>query len=283
MTEPNTGYYAIVVADSINPYGARITTLEVCFPRFILAEFNTHRILSRNSASSRAIPVEKQLERINKFPFVPEAFGMNRPGMSATEYVYPGCGEYVKARDAWLKGRDAAVEAAESLMKLGVHKQTANRVLEPYMWHSVVVTATDWRNFYALRISPLAQPEINKIATMMRDAMDASLPAHLDWGDIHLPYVSPLEIIDLQFSDEDLKKLSSGRCAAVTLLNQQKKNPPKDISRADGLIVNGHMSPLEHPATAVDPMTAPDAPSNFHYTWLQYRKEILNEAVYTGA
>ncbi len=282
--EPNTGYYAKVVADSVNPDGVRLTTLEICFPRFILAEFNTHRMLSRNSASSRAIPVAKQLERINKYPFVPEAFPMNRPGMSATEFVYPGCGEYVRLKNLWLKGRDAAVETATALMDAGVHKQTANRVLEPYMHHTVVVTATDWDNFYNLRISPHAQPEINKIAVMMREAMDESAPNFIDWGGFHLPYVTASDFDNTNLSSEDLKKISAGRCAAVTLLNQNKKDISKDIARTEGLIFNGHMSPLEHPATADGSTTiAHGAPlSNFDISWRQYRKEIVGEAVYTN-
>lgn len=274
--EPNTGYYATVVEDSINPSGIRLTTLEICFPRFILAEFNTHRVLSRNSASSRAIPVAKQLERINKYPFVPEAFPLNKPGMSATEYVRPGCIEYMKARDAWLFGRDKAVQAVEALLELNVHKQTANRLLEPYMYHTVVVTATDWDNFYNLRISPHAQPEINKIATMMQDAMSASTPRELQWKEMHLPYVDDSELEDLGYMEPF--KVSAGRCAAVTLLNHQKKEAGRDVARTDGLIANGHMSPLEHPAVAV---WNSDSKSNFHSTWKQFRKFIPGEEIYT--
>jgi hypothetical protein len=53
-----------ILADSISPDGVRLTTLEVVMPRIVLAEFNTHRMLSRNSASSRAIPIEKMIRMV---------------------------------------------------------------------------------------------------------------------------------------------------------------------------------------------------------------------------
>lgn len=281
LPEPNTGYYAFVVADSLphDTYGqvsSRLSTLEVCFPRFILAEFNTHRVLSRNSASSRAIPVAKQLERIDKYPFVPEWFPINKPGMSATEYLRPGDKGYDEALEVWLNGRDSAVTTAKALMDLGVHKQTANRVLEPYMWHSAVVTATEYENFYALRISEYAQPEIRRIAEMMKAAMDESNPTMVAPNEWHLPYVDEDE--KKVFTEIALAQISAGRCAAVTLLNQQAKNPMNDLIRTrDKLAPLGHMSPLEHPAKNSGYR---QRGSNFTGVWQQYRKFFPGEAVY---
>lgn len=276
MTEPNTGYYAIIIADSINNDGSRLTTFEVCFPRFILAEFNTHRVFSRNSASSRAIPIAKQLERIDKYPFVPEAFPINKPGMSASEYIGPDDKRYEELVNIWMDARYDAVNHAIRLMDLNVHKQTANRLLEPFMWHSVVVTSNYMSNFFGLRISPHAQPEINKIALMMQNARDGSVPLKLSPGEWHLPYVTDEEIDSGTYTDIGLAKISAGRCAAVTLLNQQNKEPDRDIKRTEGLIINGHMSPLEHPAKSWYCRT----PSNFDGTWTQYRKLIPNEDVF---
>lgn len=276
MIEPNTGYYATVVTDSINLLGIRLTTLEICFPRFILAEFNTHRKFSRNSASSRAIPVSKQLERIKQYPFVPAKFPINKPGMSASEYIGPEHPYYAEIKGIWLRARDDMVEQVGYLLDYDVHKQTANRLLEPFMWHTVVVSATEWENFFNLRISEYAQPEIRIIAEMMKTAMDESVPTLRKAEEWHLPYVDPAE--HLGESWEMLAKISSGRCAAVTLLNQQNKNPEKDITRTDGLILKGHMTPLEHPAM-VDTLMWP-IESNFDNSWVQYRKMIPNEAVY---
>lgn len=277
--ESNTGYYATVVADSIAPNGSRLATLEICFPRFILAEFNTHRVFSRNSASSRAIPVAKQIERVVNHPFVPVAFPINKPGMRATEYLRSGDAGYNKARDTWLFARDVAVQAAELLLEQDIHKQTANRLLEPFMWHTVVCTASDWENFFNLRISEFAQPEIKMIAEMMAYVMDQSVPALRKVNEWHIPYVDPSEHIGMQAFD--LARISAGRCAAVTLLNQQKKEPEKDLQRCDKLMALGHMSPLEHPAQVWD-STSGEAPSgsNFNRWWTQLRKMIPGEAVY---
>lgn len=140
---------AQVIADSLNPYEKRITTMVVTFPRIILAEFNTHRMFSRNSASSRAIPFEKMVKSVEENPFVPIAWQKDHKGMQGTEYFSEGESDTYKM--AWLVSRDKAVEQAEFYSKCGLTKQLCNRLLEPFMWHTVIVTATDWENFFALR------------------------------------------------------------------------------------------------------------------------------------
>lgn len=141
---------AKVVADSKNEFGNRITTMVVTFPRIILAEFNTHRMFSRNSASSRAIPFEKMVNTIKNNPFVPIAWQKDHKGMQGTEY-FPK--EWINNNllEKWYEARDRAVWQAELLSNVGVTKQIVNRLLEPFMWHTVIVTATEWENFFALR------------------------------------------------------------------------------------------------------------------------------------
>ena len=185
VTEPN----ATVVADSLAPDGSRLTTIEVTLHRFVLAELNTHRVFSRNSASSRAIPVHKQVERVVHDPAVPVEFGSNQRGMQAGDPLV-GEGE-ARARHTWLAARDAAVEAAEALRELGVHKQVTNRLLEPFMWHTVIVSATWWDGFWEQRCSPLAQPEIRVAAEAMRAAYDASTPVEVGADGWHTPYLRP--------------------------------------------------------------------------------------------
>ena len=166
------GPTARVVADSVSVDGARVTTVEATMHRFMLAELNTHRVFSRNSASSRAIPVARQIERVLDDPAMPVEFGGKQAGMQAGP---PLEGDALDAaRAAWLEARDAAVDSARRLADLGVHKQVVNRLLEPFMWHTVIVTATDWDGFWHQRCSPLAQPEIRIVADAMRDAFDAS-------------------------------------------------------------------------------------------------------------
>lgn len=277
-------YAAKIIADSVT-YGdgddpCRLTTMEVVFPRFILAEFNTHRVFSRNSASSRAIPVEKRISQVRENPFVPEAFGKNKSGMQASESLSEN--ETLQARIAWLDGAHRAIEIAERLCAQGVHKQHANRVLEPYAWHTVVVSSTRWRNFFNLRRDKNAQPEMQIIANMMFDAYLASVPEELVEGEWHLPYVhvqGEVTEIDHNASLHDQIKMSVVACAAVSFERQNAhREMPKIIERHDSMVKLGHWSPFEHQAVIDRDDTTV---SNFEWPWKQYRKTFAAEAVWT--
>jgi thymidylate synthase ThyX len=300
------GFDAKVLADSQSPAGNRLTTLEATFPRFVLAEFNTHRVFSRNSASSRAIPIAKQLRRVLEEPYVPIEFGSNQPGMQAGPAL---SGEKEEAAEGeWLRARDDAVRRVLGLVTdpdtaqgdlldtleqveqatrnkdrpdawLNVHKQVANRLLEPFMWHTVIVTATEWDNFWNLRCHPDAQPEIRLVAETMRDAAAASEPEELTEDEWHLPLVRP-EDRDQVGSIEDLIKISAGRCARVSYLTHAgKRDLDADIELHDRLLESGHMSPLEHPARPLteDELAANEWSGNFR-GWFPYRKSIAGEA-----
>jgi thymidylate synthase ThyX len=300
------GFDAKVLADSLSPAGHRLTTLEATFPRFVLAEFNTHRVFSRNSASSRAIPIAKQLRRVLEDPYVPVEFGSNQPGMQAGPALD---GEKREAAEReWLRARDDAVRRVLGLVTdpdaaqgdllgvlgqveeatrskdrpdawLNVHKQVANRLLEPFMWHTVIVTATEWENFWNLRCHPDAQPEIRLVAETMRAAAEASEPEELAEDEWHLPLVRP-EDRDQAGSLEDLIKISAGRCARVSYLTHAgERDLDADIELHDRLLESGHMSPLEHPAR---PLSAGELEEsewcgNFR-GWFPYRKGISGEA-----
>lgn len=141
---------AKVVADSKNEFGNRITTMVVTFPRIILSEFNTHRMFSRNSASSRAIPFEKMVKSVKEDPFIPIAWQKDHKGMQGTEYHTDSKSLGLSVGN-WLLAKDNAIKQAVELSNLDVTKQLCNRLLEPFMWHTVIVTATEWENFFALR------------------------------------------------------------------------------------------------------------------------------------
>lgn len=246
-------YDCKILADATSPAGDRLTTFQITFPRFILAELNTHRALSRNSASSRAIPVAKAIKAVEDSPFIPEEFGANVPGMLWKETLE---GEKdLAARRAWRYAIDQAVWVARKLDEGDVHKALANRVLEPYQWHTAIITATDWENFWALRIDENAQPEFRKIAEMMRDAYETQSPWVAQPGEWSLPLVDESEMIGdgegIVTIDWDYwKKISAGRCARVSYLTHDGvRDPQKDIELAESLMANGHMSPLEHQAT----------------------------------
>lgn len=300
------GFEAKVLADSVSSAGDRLTTLEATFPRFVLAEFNTHRVFSRNSASSRAIPVAKQLRRVLDDPYVPIEFGSNKPGMQAGPPLTGASRDTAEA--VWLQARDDAVrhvlglitspenvaeyddlhdclEAAQGLLKeppaewLNVHKQVANRLLEPFMWHTVIVSSTTWDNFFNLRCHPDAQPEIKLIATKMRDAVERSVPTRLEPDEWHLPLVGEAEREEAS-SPEELAKISIGRCARVSYLTHAgTRDLAADVTLYDRLAESGHMSPMEHVAR---PMTAAERErsewsGNFR-GWIAHRKLIPGES-----
>jgi len=272
-------YEAKVLADSIGPSGARLTTMQVTFPRIVLAEVNTHRALSRNSASSRAIPVERMLRRVEDDPFIPIHWGKNQKGMQADEFL--DATDQIAAEEEWLRARDAAVESVRELLALGLHKQIANRLLEPWLWHTAIISATDWSNFFALRCHKDAQPEIQQAALMMRAARNASTPVRKYLGEWHLPLVGT-ERDDVTIWDcpiEVVCKISVGRCARVSYLTHDgKRDPQADIDLCDRLQASGHMSPFEHVAQA---LSSPTRNGNFS-GWLQLRKMLPNEAVFGG-
>ena len=109
-------YDARIIADSMGPNGARVTTFELTMPRIVLAEHNTHRMYSRNAASSRAIPVEKMLTPIEEAPMLPVWWGKNQSGMQAREVLSdevdnatctsPGASPTSGAKDQWSRPRD---------------------------------------------------------------------------------------------------------------------------------------------------------------------------------
>lgn len=141
---------AKVIADSKNLVGNRITTMVVTMPRIVLAEFNTHRVFSRNSASSRAIPFKKMVKSVEENPFIPIAWQKDHKGMQGTEYVTDE-NSIILLKNNWLSARNNAVRVATMLHDKGITKQLCNRLLEPFMWHTVIVTSTEWENFFKLR------------------------------------------------------------------------------------------------------------------------------------
>lgn len=246
---------AKIIADSISDSQIRITTMELSYPLIVHAEFMTHRMFSRNAASNRAIPTRKIIDQVEKNPFVPTYWGKDQPGMQADEEL--DSQDIRNSIITWNGACESAVFWAGELAEDGVHKQIANRVLMPYQYIKVIVTATEWDNFFNLRLAHDAQPEIQELAKCIKEAMDVSVPLTLDAGDWHLPYILDDEWAAFNAGDlsiETLQKASSARCARISFLNHDKTNPDlqKDIDRSNSLREAGHMSPFEHQAT---PMT----------------------------
>lgn len=255
---------ARVVADSISERGVRVTTMVVTFWRAVLAEFNTHRTFSRNSASSRAIPVRKLLESITGDPFVPIYWGKTQKGMQAGAELSDA--EIALAKDVWYQAAADAAVWAGRLLELGLHKQVVNRLLEPFMPHTVIVTATEWSNFFALRANEDAQPEIRAAAEAMRAVLTQSKPTLLREGEWHLPLIQPDERDGTFEHTEEARRISAARCARVSYLTHEgKRDLRADLTLYERLVLGGHMSPLEHVAT---PFTEEDWQLRDRQAWI---------------
>lgn len=318
-------------------------------PRNMLAELNTHKMVSKNSASSRAIPVRKQLQLLLEDPFTPAAFGTDVGGMQAGPPL-----EGLKLEQAFETWSDARVNAVESALKLTTSpdfimkawakwveeesddfdafvlyvagliedkdpiftqdpamlkttKGLTNRLLEPFMWHKVILSATEWENLFNLRTHSDAQEEIRTAAIMAREAYEASEPTLLEEGEWHLPFIQPEELEWARENPLLARDAVTARCARVSYLTHDRDelNLEADYKLTAGLRKRGHMSPFEHAATPfsqkeIDVRKAmadvarngglPDFATNLLIDstefagnfrgWGQYRRELPNQAVY---
>ena len=264
-----------VAHDDRGNHGPEIFTLALKYPRFIHSEFMTHRVFSRNAASSRAIPVSKMIEQVRNEPAMPVYWGSNKPGMQAGDELTDM--DLATAKNLWIDAAENAVATAEKMQELGLHKQVVNRVLEPFQIMQTVVTATEWENFFQLRISEFAQPEIKALAVAMKEAMTNSTPFQMPYGEYHVPYVTAEERDEYK-SRKDWRTLcmvASARCARVSYLNHDGSNPDiaKDLDLATKLKDAYHASPFEHVARPLDLRDMPGVNRNFK-EWTQFRAEL---------
>lgn len=282
----------ILVSQNIHTK-ASLCTFILTYPRCILAEVNTHRMLSRNTASSRAIPSKKQRERVLHNPFVPISIGQNQKGMQAGAEL-TGWREWA-AYKTWELARYPNVLASWVLDKLGAHKQVVNRIVEPWTWTQQIVTATDWKNVFKLRNHGDAEPHFHALAAVMEkqvqwaegwmrgdhEVVFSPNPGvgriqFLGLDEWHLPFVTDEEKRSRTLDIEALKQISAARCARVSYYlpeNGKLSDPKRDIELCQRLSSSGHWSPFEHIAT---PISADEYVGNFR-SWKQYRKCFSEE------
>jgi len=290
MSEPT----AEVILSSVSPQGVRLTTMQVKFHRFVLAEFNTHRMFSRNFRSSRAVPVKKLIEEVRTAPVEPVRWQRNVAGMQGGEDMTPE--EVNVARYVWRRGASLAADVAEELAQVNLHKQWANRGLETYLWVHGVVTSTEWDNFFGLRLDRFAQPEMQALARAMWNAYKSSTPTPLQPCEWHLPYVEKADRLEveermlphinphidslIEQTNKVLLKVSVARCARVSYrsfetgnrstveedrkMYQERLFLPDVGGEPIGAAI--HASPAEHQAT-------PDG--ECHYMDFSRRKHVL--------
>lgn len=250
---------AKIIADSISPDGIRLTTFEVLYPRWILAELNTHRVFSRSAASTRAVPIKKQLEYILDNPAMPVFFGRNQKGMQSStpleDSEVQDCHRIIKETLGFVAGK------VEELSSLGLHKQHSGRYLEPWMHVKSVITATEYDNFFALRRHKDAQPEIQELANCMWQAREQSSPQQLAPRQWHLPYFEATNMVNTwestalkedgsRYTLDEAIKISASCCAQISYRSLDT-SIEKAMKIYDALVTSKpvHASPFEHLGT----------------------------------
>lgn len=282
---------AEIVADSVNRFGDRITSFLLTYPRMIHSEVMTHRIFSRNSASSRAIPFNKMITAITNNPFVPIKWMKEHSGMQGTEYFTESDLNFPHLPSRWLNARDNAIQSAKALSSDGVTKQMCNRLVEPFAYHKVLVTATDFENFFSLRAENQAEIHIQDIAYKMLEVYNKSIPKLLKKGSWHIPYGDEIDeeklksIHSVFHTEEELNlfrvKIAVARCARTsytTLDTEFKHDYEADIKLCDRLMNNGHMSPAEHVAKTMSDYEY----ENYTITYLNEDDEKVTEYGWCG-
>ncbi len=267
QTEPKVE----ILADSISEEGKRLTTFQLEYWRPIHSEHLRHRVFSINASSSRAKPISVLLEQVRTNPWFTRHWGLNEKGMVASKEISP---EALREAKMLVYGlATSAATTAEHLDKnLNIHKQVVNRLLEPFTSIQVVCSATEWDNFYNLRLAPDTEPNMYALAKAMKEAQDNSTPKLLKEGQWHLPYITPEE---LEEQDPwDLRRVSAARCARVSYkLFDGSTNLQKDFELAEKLLASKHMSPFEHQAT-------PDPNSYHNNFWGNFRGWVQSRQMY---
>lgn len=277
------GYSAKVLADSITPAGVRVTTVVATLPRLILPQLNTHRLFSRdgyeqefsrNSASMRAIPTEQTIAAVREHPFVPATFNERIKGMGVGADF--DIERTIVSHKHWMRAMHHASTLAEALNEIGLDKSRANHLIEPFMWHTVILTATEWENFIALRcpdgdvpdINFPAQLEMQEFAICVRNALNASTPKELEEGWWHVPYFDWDDefellrglmgglIVPIEAAINAALLVSARRCARVSYaVIDLDEALMASYEKGVKLAQDSHYSPMEHqvrPITHLD-------------------------------
>jgi hypothetical protein len=298
---------ATIIADSISEFGDRLTTFELVFPRWILSEFNTHRMLSRSVQSTRAVPFKKLIETIHDNTAFPVEWGKNKSGMQSEESLSEL--EQQSCKGVWEAARNSAISHAKVLSDIGLHKQWIGRLIENFCLVKAVVTGTDWDNFLWLRNDNAAQPEFHELARCIQECFDKSKPLELYKDEWHLPYIKTKRLLDNRVSDEhyiayfdsneeslsleEAQKISASCTAQVSYrkLNESKEKALEIYSK----LFSGpkpHMSPTEHQGTPIpisSTLNPPDWPKGVTHMkrngklcsgnltgWISFRNTLPN-------
>ena len=279
LSQASPVYSATLIAQSVPDLADEseihpLSTVLVTYPRFVHAELMTHRTFSRNASSSRAIPVMRMLKSIWSQPATPIHWGRNESGMQANEELTGW--RLWAAKRIWSMAMRSAIFFSYLMHKVGGHKQIVNRIAEPWQTIKVLITATDWDNFFELRIHEDAQPEIRELALLIQCAISSgngTIQRKLKPGEWHTPFVdgTPEELC---MPIEDILKVSVARCARGSYTGFEGEHLPFEKEAALHYKLVGadpiHASPTEHPAQC---LPKPVRSRNF-VGWYQYRSVV---------
>lgn len=303
----NGNIIARMVKDSINSSGVRLRTFELEYPRFIHSELLTHRVLSKNSSSTRAIPVKRAIEIVQENTAMPIHWGENNPGMQSRQELDEQ--RKTEARKSWIEVRDVVIQHVRTMSDptgINGHKQWAGRPLETFSFIKVVLTGTELGNLWHLRDHPDAQPEFRELVRIMQQVSKQSIAQNLVAGQWHLPYIDLIDgkyyVSGEQVSLDVAKKVSASCCAQVSYRRldesiEKAQEIFEMLHVGDDSGQPAHASPLEHQATPMDSYSIPFSPQTWQpgvthvrkdgslwsgnlRGWIQHRQLIANEAVW---
>jgi len=303
----NGNIIARMVKDSINSSGVRLRTFELEYPRFIHSELLTHRVLSKNSSSTRAIPVKRAIEIVQENTAMPIHWGENNPGMQSRQELDEQ--RKTEARKSWIEVRDVVIQHVRTMSDptgINGHKQWAGRPLETFSFIKVVLTGTELGNLWHLRDHADAQPEFRELVRIMQQVSKQSVAQNLVAGQWHLPYIDLIDgkyyVSGEQVSLDVAKKVSASCCAQVSYRRldesiEKAQEIFEMLHVGDDSGQPAHASPLEHQATPMDSYSVPFSPQTWQpgvthvrkdgslwsgnlRGWIQHRQLIANEAVW---
>lgn len=259
-------YSALVLADSTSPHGPRLTTIEATLPRSVAADLLSYRAFSRTMPPNRQLDLKTMIEAVRKDPVNPTLTSLTPKAQ-------------LLGKVEWRKALEVAIERAEHLGggDIGMGADVVARLLEPFSWLTIVITSTEWANFFAQRCRPHGQPEIQHLAELMRAAYASSKPEKVAMKEWHLPYIDESE---RSTPVEKLRMVSIVRCSRVSALNAEgQRDAEADLALYDKLIgdgdAGGNWSPFEHVATPADDV-------KFYGNlrgWRQFRKNFPQENI----
>lgn len=268
-TTPVDRTKAELLAYSSSWVGTNVATFLLTIPRVMLPELTRHRNFSFSVESSRAKSIEKVIEDIVKNKYYPD-WTINKKGMSGDKLSDINQRKRANEKVDFLANTIINVVELSLKDELGIHKQNANRYLEPFQYIDVIVTGslTDWLAFLELRhpqgdlinkcedsephginYSFPAQSEIQNIAIKVWNILKDAEPNYLEPGEYHLPY--RLENDERVYTIEEQLSYASSKCATISFGNHSEDNKTKanldNTNRLYKRLINHkHWSPLEH-------------------------------------